>query len=429
MKTVQQIMEENGSRANIERFNAMQKWPYKQKVWHAKEVAEAFYMWAQQNEKNVHLSMGGLDSIVLHYFLEAIALPVPVISCSTLEGRGVQAVHKQIQREMAEEYADWMGDGPAPAFHALRPLKSKVQVLQEFGWPVISKEKAGKIALLQNPTEKNATVRHAIITGETGEYGGWQKESRMRLPQKWLELFGGADAEGAALGYKAAPFKVSDRCCYYLKEKPCEDWAREHNSVPYLGLMASEGGRREKSLKMHGCNYYGKSTTRSAPFAIFDRQDLLQLALDLNAPIPAEYGVIDRMQDGTLYTTKAQRTGCTMCGFGIHVEERPHRFDKLRKDDPKQWEFWMKNVCTDENGQRYGWGRVLDYIGVGWQDEFIGETGEQLSLFYGGTGGFFEARKNVARKKEDNQDEKAYQCSADRRGHEHGNGRTCKGRH
>lgn len=33
----------------------------------------------------------------------------------------------------------------------------------------------GKIELLQNPTEKNKTVRHAIITGETGEYGGWAK--------------------------------------------------------------------------------------------------------------------------------------------------------------------------------------------------------------------------------------------------------------
>jgi len=96
--------------------------------------------------------------------------------------------------------------------------------------------------LLQNPTEQNATVRHAIITGETGEYGGWKKNSRMKLPQKWLDLFGGADAEGAALGYQAAPFKVSDRCCYYLKEKPCNDWAKEHNSVPYMGLMASEGG-------------------------------------------------------------------------------------------------------------------------------------------------------------------------------------------
>lgn len=367
MKTVQDIMRENNSLANVERFNAMQKWDYKRKVAHAQEMAEAFYSWAREHGKNVHLSVGGLDSITLHYFLESIGLPVTCISCSSLEGRGVQEVHKRIAQEMSAEYKDWMGDGEAPAFVFLKPLKNKVQILQECGWPVISKEKAGKIALLQNPTPKNATVRHAIITGETGEYGGFRKSTRMKLPQKWLELFGGADPEGAALGYKAAPFKVSDRCCYYLKEKPCSDWAKEHNSVPYMGLMASEGGKREKALKLNGCNYYGKTTTRSAPFAIFSRQDILHLALDLNVPVPAEYGEIAMDENGQLYTTKAQRTGCTMCGFGIHIESRPHRFDVLRENNPREWEFWMKNVCTDENGEKYGWGRILDYIGVEWE--------------------------------------------------------------
>lgn len=368
MKTVQDIMTENGSLANIERFQTMQKWDYKRKVAHAQEMAEGFYSWAKDHGKNVHLSVGGLDSITLHYFLEHIGLPVTCISCSSLEGKGVQEVHKRIAQEMSAEYQGWVGDGAPPSFVFLRPLKSKVAVLQECGWPVISKEKAAKIALLQNPTPKNETVRHAIITGETGEYGGWQKNSRMKLPQKWLNLFGGADAEGAALGYQAAPFKVSDRCCYYLKEKPCSDWARDNNSVPYMGLMASEGGRREKSLKMHGCNYYGKTTTRSAPFAIFDRQDILQLALDLDVPVPAEYGEIAKDHDGNLYTTKAQRTGCTMCGFGIHVEQRPNRFDVLRETNPKEWEFWMKHVCRDESGNWYGWGRVLDYIGIDWED-------------------------------------------------------------
>lgn len=177
MKTVQEIMAENGSLANIERFQTMQKWNYKRKVAHAQEMAEAFYCWAKDHDKGVHLSVGGLDSITLHYFLESIGLPVTCVSCSSLEGKGVQQVHKKIAAEMESEYQNWMGDGEAPSFVFLKPLKSKVQVLQEFGWPVISKEKAGKIMLLQNPTEQNATVRHAIITGETGEYGGWQKKA------------------------------------------------------------------------------------------------------------------------------------------------------------------------------------------------------------------------------------------------------------
>ena len=67
-------------------------------------------------------------------------------------------------------------------------------------------------------------------------------------------------------------------------------------------------------------NYFGKGTIRSAPFAIFTRQDLLRLALELNVPIPAIYGEIKTNDNGELYTTGEQRTGCSMCGFGIQLE-------------------------------------------------------------------------------------------------------------
>ena len=81
------------------------------------------------------------------------------------------------------------------------------------------------------------------------------------------------------------------------------------------------------------------------------------------------YGQIATDGKGNLETTGARRTGCSMCGFGIHMEERPHRFDKLRERNPKEWEFYMYRCCTDpDTGNKYGWGRVLDYIGVDWED-------------------------------------------------------------
>ena len=189
----------------------------------------------------------------------------------------------------------------------------------------------------------------------------------MKLSQRWLELFGGYENENENVNYKIPDFKVSSKCCYYMKEKPCDDWAKEHNSVPFLGLMASEGGRRQKSLMINGCNYFGSSTIRSAPFAIFTRQDILQLALDLNVHIPEIYGTIERKADGTLFTTGAQRTGCSFCGFGIQLEKRPHRFDRLYQSNPKEWKFWM---------YEQGWGHVLDYIGVEWRQAEDNESEE-----------------------------------------------------
>lgn len=47
----------------------------------------------------------------------------------------------------------------------------------------------------------------------------------MQLPHKWLELFGGPENERYGTTYQTAPFKVSADCCYYMKEKPCNDVA------------------------------------------------------------------------------------------------------------------------------------------------------------------------------------------------------------
>jgi hypothetical protein len=104
----------------------------------------------------------------------------------------------------------------------------------------------------------------------------------------------------------------------------------------------------------------------------------------LEVPVPEIYGEIAQRPDGSLYTTRAQRTGCTMCGFGIHIEKRPHRFDRLREDNPKEWKFWMYRCITDPvTGEKYGWGRVLDWIGVGWADDPFGNISGQLNMFGG----------------------------------------------
>lgn len=235
----------NGAEERIASFRAMQQRDYEFKIAHAEETAYKF-LEHPQIDGMAYVAVGGLDSITLLCFLRSIGIDLPAVSVSVLEDKSIQRVHMEL------------------GVTALKPLRSKVNVIKELGWPVLSKEIAGKISLLQHPSEKNATVRHAIITGETGAYGGYRKNTRMKLSQKWLERFGGADAEGAALGYAAAPFLVSDKCCYYLKEKPCNDYAKESGRFPMMRLMASEGGRRQKALMLNGCNYISPGTKRSA---------------------------------------------------------------------------------------------------------------------------------------------------------------------
>ncbi len=339
-------------------FRVKQQLPYEAKIQHAIIRAREFHHEMESKGKGVHVSVGGLDSITLFLFLHSIGIKCCAISASSLEDKSIVKVHKALGVENVP------------------PEMSKTEVLKTFGYPILSKEIANKIHMLQHPSEENKTTRHAILTGQTGEFGGYRVSHRMKLSQKWLKLFGGADAEGKAMGYQEAPFKVSDRCCEFLKERPCEKWAKEHNSRPYTGLMASEHGRRERILIQTGCNYYGKNGARSCPFAIFQRNDLLRLSLEmdkyyhehwtefsnthLDTIIPEIYGEIQSDENGNLYTTGEDRTGCSMCGFGIQLEKRPNRFDNLFKRNPREWAYWMIDC---------GWGEVLDYIGIGWRNE------------------------------------------------------------
>ena len=347
--------------------------PYSIKVRMSEERIRAFIDECDKRGLNYHVSVGGLDSIVLAHLIERMGYKVPRVSASSLEDKSIQQVHKEM------------------GCICVNPLKSKVKILQEEGFPVLSKKIANRIDTLAHPTEKNKTVRHAIITGECGAQGHFATDSKMRLPLTYLKLFGGLDAEGAALGYQKPNFKVSHKCCYYLKEAPCDNWAKEHNSVPFLGLMASEGGQRADALEENGCNYFGKTTARSCPFAFYYHSDVIHLAVDLNVHIPEIYGDVVISKEKNEYgdydysTTGEQRTGCSMCGFGIQLETRPHRFDRLYERSPKEWDFWMKHCCKHEDGTEYGWGEVLDYIGIQWRDPthwwLNSEIEGQMSIF------------------------------------------------
>jgi 3'-phosphoadenosine 5'-phosphosulfate sulfotransferase (PAPS reductase)/FAD synthetase len=350
--------------------NAMNRWefaqkqslPYEAKIQHAIRKANEFYE-DERVDGNVFCSVGGLDSITLLLFLRKyVNKNIRGVSISVLEDKSIQAVHHQLGNMIF-----------------LKPYKSKVEVIKEFGFPVISKAKAAKIANLQKPDNPKQTFIHAIMTGDMGEQGKFEHSDKIKLPDKWIKLFGGLyNDHRPDLECACAPFKVSADCCLWMKEKPANDYAKQSGRHPYMGLMASEGGQRELGLIKNGCNYFSKTTIRSCPFAPFLRQDLLQLALDLDVPVPKIYGEIVRDPNDELRTTRAQRTGCSMCGFGIHIEPRPHRFDRLRADNPSEWDFWMNRCATDENGEKYGWGRVLDYIGVGWREPI--EEVEQMSL-------------------------------------------------
>lgn len=343
--------------------------PYEEKKSHAAQMILDWADICEAHGKGVCVSVGGLDSITLLLFARQLLGPHVVgASVSSLEDKSIQDVHRQL------------------GVVRIPPAMNMAKVLNTYGFPVISKAAAKKIEHLQIPPEqadkRTLYYNHALMTGDTGPWGHFRHSEGMKLDDRLLKLFGGLyNDHRPDLDCKCAPFRVSAQCCYWMKEQPAQKWQEAHNVWPFLGLMQSEGGQRRFGLRAHGCNYVGKSTSRSCPFNHFNRQDLLRLAVELCVPVPAIYGEIVEDTDGRLRTTKAQRTGCVMCGFGVHLDKRPHHFDLLKERNPREWDFWMNRVCKDTDGTEYGWGRVLDWIGVEWNTPYDGNYVGQTCLF------------------------------------------------
>ena len=142
--------------------------------------------WYDYWNGNVYVAFsGGKDSTVLLNLVRQIDPDVPAVFCNTgLEFPEIIKFVKQTENVV------W-----------LKPKKIFRKVLEEHGYPVISKEIALKVRQLHNCPVGSAT--HTLRTTGIDSKGNMTKMGK--LPNKWLFL-------------KDAPFKISEHCCYVMKK-------------------------------------------------------------------------------------------------------------------------------------------------------------------------------------------------------------------
>jgi 3'-phosphoadenosine 5'-phosphosulfate sulfotransferase (PAPS reductase)/FAD synthetase len=226
----------------------------------------------------------------------------------------------------------------------LKPNINFKQVIEKFGYPVISKKIAGYIASAKRNPD---CMRAKYIRGE--------------VPNT---IFGG----GGKYAYLIdSPFKISEDCCRKLKKEPNQKYAKETGRKPIFGTMASESVNRKQKWKDNGCNVYSKNEQYSQPLSFWTEQDILEYLSTFKIPYASVYGEIQKDSSEQYCTTGCNRTGCIFCAFGAHLEKEPNRFQQLKETHPKLWNYCMKP--TSEGG--LGMKEVLEYIGVktGHEDE------------------------------------------------------------
>ena len=243
----------------------------------------------------------------------------------------------------------------------LKPKMNFRQVIQKYGYPVVSKEVSRRVQY----------AKKAVAEGREKNHGDYQKLCGLAVDrngnksqfncEKWKFLLD-------------APFNCSSECCTVMKKNPLKQYEKETGRVPIVATMASESRLRKEHWLIHGCNAFNSTRPRSQPMSFWTEQDVLAYLVQNNVPYASVYGEIQQDDDGKYYTTGAQRTGCMFCMFGCHLEKQPNRFQKLAETHPKIYDYCIRGGAVtdgvwqpDKNG--LGLGKVLDYIGVNYRKE------------------------------------------------------------
>lgn len=134
------------------------------------------------------------------------------------------------------------------------------------------------------------------------------------------------------------PIDLTEQCCVNIKEKPLK-------SIPtrnYMtGEQAMESLQRESEYLKTGCNIkMDNGLFRSKPFGAMTTDGILFALQYREVPICPDYGEIIKGEDGHYRCTKAQRTGCALCGFGCQYDTE--RFVRMQETEPAKIRFAFK---------------------------------------------------------------------------------------
>lgn len=249
----------------------LQALPLKYKVMITKQRIQEWY---EHWDGKVYVSFsGGKDSTVLLHIVRSMYPEVPAVFVDTgLEYPEIRQFVKSVENVVR-----------------LRPKMTFNQVLNKYGYPVISKEQAKYIQELR--TTKSGKLRNKRLYGKILDNG--LKQGSISIKWQYLEQ---------------APFGISARCCDTMKKNPVRQYERDTGNKPIIGIMADEGYQRKEAYMKHGCNAFDIDRPKSTPIGFWIEQDVLQYLLENNLPYASVYGKICKRGGATRnYWSKQDR--------------------------------------------------------------------------------------------------------------------------
>lgn len=277
----------------------LQSYPLSIKVSLTKQrIREWINKWG---EDGVYVSFsGGKDSTVLLHIVREMYPDVPAVFADTgLEYPEI----RQFVRTF--DNVTW-----------LKPKKNFRQVIQEYGYPVISKDISQQVYDVRvqsrvNEIDYKQTNQYIRKFDPNSEYG---KKYPSYCLKKYSYLF-------------ESDFLISHKCCDIMKKGPFKNFEKQTGRHGIFAIMAEESRLRRTIWLKKGCNAFDGPRPISRPMSFWTEQDVLQYIRKNQIPIASVYGqvVLDNEEqiDGQItfadigLTEKYERlktTGCKRTG-------------------------------------------------------------------------------------------------------------------
>ena len=296
----------------------------KDKIKLSEDIIKDFYEHSKQQEDGkIYISSSfGKDSIVLIHLIRNLYPETPIIYINT-------GVDQQSNVELSKEYENVI---------TLYPKKSMEQVIEEYGYILpIGKDKSSTIQQVRKNLYdgKFDTWRVRKLRGDLGKKSMFNQEKHIK------DLL--------------APFKIDDKCCYWLKLQPLREFTQKENyKYQFNGQTAEESLARRVSITNNGFNM----EYQSRPLGHWRITDILNYIVDYNLKLSSCYGDIV-LENGKYKTTKFYRTGCTCCPIGSQ-KSNPNQFELLYFYDINTWDYVINKL---------GFKQVLDWYKIPYCDE------------------------------------------------------------
>lgn len=282
---------------------------------------------------------GGKDSSVLAHLVHRIYPIITLVFANT--GLELPEIVKFVNRQRDIHNKNVV---------IVRPKKNFKQVLEKYGFPIISKQVAMAISRWQQ-TKSALQKKLRWYGGHNPNTGKNQKVGV--IPNKWKHL--------------ATDIKTTEKCCYYFKKQPFEIYERDLRKklglkkdakiLNFAGSRSDESALRKLDFKKYGCNAFAKSHPQSRPLMFWDDSDIAKYIEKYNVEICEVYydkWVVDPITGEEMLVPAELRTGCIFCMYGLHLEDQKNtRFHKLQKRHPKLFKYAMDKLGLREVIKKY----------------------------------------------------------------------------